>query len=239
MFEKLNNFLKGEDVKAVIEKRDYIHSVYYTYFIKINSGIEDIDLIYTIETTNENVIGIFSNMKFAGIYHKSQDIFYHAYLYLYNKVIPNNLGTKIYEIDSVKNELIKKVKNKIVDLIGYDEKTISDIKIDKETLEEVEKHTVPRLAYELFMKNEKVNKHEYINFYRLPEDESKVILLEFLDNPEKVVETEAKRYIEKEASYIARSIIKNKSVEKELEKMSKDNKFIERRKIYTILTRCA
>lgn len=237
MLKKLHEFLKGEEMKAV-EKREYEHATYYTYFVKVKSGIDGIDLVYKAESNTEGVIGAFKGMEFAGIYSKPKDTFYYVYLYFipYNDV-DEILGTRLISVDSLWDELHKKTTDEIISRIGYDENSIKGVEVSIEELKRIKKHYVPKESKELFMNGKCVDKHEYIDIFSLPEVKySDTLLLLYLDNPKKIIERESEKYIKEKASYIYKNIIKNKLIEKELEEMNKDEKLIENRKIFSILS---
>jgi len=235
MLKKLHDFLRGNKNKAIINEEDYGHTVYYTYCIRVNSGIEDIDLIYKAESTTKDIIGVYSKIEFVGIYHKSQDTLYYSYLCIYNKGT-DAFGTKMFKIDFIRDTLIREVKKRIIDEIGYDEKSIPNIKISDETLKEIKEDTVPELSYKLFMNEGEINRYEYVNSYTLPQvRDSETLLLRYLESPKKIIKSEVKKYLKEKGSHIAMSIVKNKLVEKKLDELSKNKNMIEKREIYTIL----
>lgn len=233
MLKRLHDFLKGEKTKEIVNKRDYGHTVYYTYYIKVESGVENHILIYKTDSTNENIIGLFSQMEFVGLYIKDKDVFYNSSFELDREErIPE---LKIECFGALKDEVTNKVRNNVVMNIGYDVRNIKGFTLSDEDMERI-KNRISEEGYDHFMSGKMVDKYNYASSYSLPEMKySGEIYLNYLKNPDSFIEAEVNEYIKNNALAIGKSITLNKLIEKKIEEISKDKDMVIKRKIYSIL----
>lgn len=228
MIMSLCDFLNGNKTKAVIGK---LWDTTYLHFVKINSGIDNIKLIYETESPSENIINLFGNLKFMGMYDDNTNIFYSSFFFDYRERDISNIN--VIKLEDLKAELRGKVQKEIINRIGYNENVL---KIDKDNIRNISEEEAKETANKLFMTNSNINKYNYVESFTLPDLKySEALFLLYLKDPEDIINTLAEGYIQKRSSCIFECIKKNKLVEKELEKLNEDKKAFEYRDIFSIL----
>jgi hypothetical protein len=236
MKESLSDFLNGNSQKLLAHKVSFEESDSCDYFVKVDSGKENIKLIYKISSDIEGVLPIFRDMTFLGIFSKPKKTFYHSYFPEYYDECLDFSNLRLLKIGELYKELEKKIKTSLVNKVGYDENFLKP-KIKSEEIGKISKSEVKRKAFELFMRNKEVDKYEYADFFSLPKIEySQSLLLFYLDNPDKTVKKKTNQIINDSCKIIYKNIVINKLVEKELENMNKDKSLHKKREIASILS---
>lgn len=231
MVVSLHDFLKSKKTKDIVNKKDYGHIVYYMFFIKIQSGIDRLSLIYRTESTNKNTINPFEQIELVGIYDKEKEILYNVFYFEFTQIDISNI--KIIRLEDLKKEIYEKVIKEIQYKIGYNKDVLD---VNKDDIKPISEEDIIRTAYALFMNSKEINKYNYTSLYKLPEIKySEDLFLLYLNNPIRTIRSEVEKYIEKEKIYIFNYIRESKLIEEELKKMSKNKTLIEYKKIFSIL----
>ena len=244
--ENLYSFLTGKEEKGLIEERHYEHSSYYTYFTKIKSGVDSIDLIYAVETNSKDIIGIYTDMNFKGIYDNLNKVMYSSdFYYLYDEVSSQLLlsekikDVKFLSISDLMEDFEVNFRRTVISKVAFNEENLKGISLKEDKMDYILKTEAPREALKAFMdgkSKQDIDLHSYSKLNYIQDTQySGDLLIKYLGNQSIVLEDKANEFIEERKESILWEILKTKQLIIELEKIEKDKKMIERRDVFSVL----
>ena len=225
--EGLHELLTGTSLMTSANNR---RSPYYNYFLKINSGKDDVDLVYRTESGTEGVLGVSSKLELIGIYSKNRKTFYNIGLYEINDT-EEVKDLKILDIKFLVSEVYEKVRGAIIDKVNSKIYEFSDNTIKERNKKHLDTIIIPHESKILFLKSLDLDKYDYAKRYQLPSiNYSQELYIKYLYDAQEVIESEATNFIENKKELIAEIM-----VEKEIEEMKTDKKMLNMKEIYSIL----
>lgn len=231
----LYEFFNGDKNKKLVSLRDDFNCKVCTFFIKVDSGADNIDLVYKMETKDNQILPAFKDMEFIGFYEGVSNILYYYY-FSHNFIESLNCeNITLVQTGELYTEVKEHIVSEVVNKVNYDETFLGDIDLSEDELDRI-KSTAKSEAYELFMKNEMVDINKYTQFVNIPDIKySDEFFISYLQNPDKFAESEANKHIEESRKHIYTSIIRSKLTSREMRELEKDKSLHKKREIYNIL----
>lgn len=225
MKNSFKNFLVGDF--NILEEGSKNKSFSY---IKFNSGFPQITYIFY----QYNSFNPYSCFDFIGLYDSKEDKFYVTDKYKERYIDEGfNTDVNILYLDEVIEEIKLKIKQRILEVIKYNESNLSYNPSDINHI----KSRVREEAYTLYMTDKEVDTTAYANVLSIgPIEKNHQFIIEYLLDKDAAILKKTEEYISKNTGDIAYSIKVLKETEEELQKLKNSGLYKERKKIINSIT---
>lgn len=237
----IKRFLESNETSTLL-----VGSTLDTTFFKVNSGLSGVEYIYAQTVNNifnKNLEGIINPKSigdkcFLGVYDSTKGVLYEIASYKrgYSNYNIEGLEEKTLKLNEIKKEIESQVKNKIIDLIGFDESKLNLTEEEiKDAINSVGQRNITEKRDAFLLRGVEVDTTEYAN-YELSQNEGYILhYVKYIKEGEKYIDYLLQEHMQENNVMIYRAILELKEVIKQIKENENKESYIIRRKLNEFL----